>query len=635
VSASGRPPTGDDRDAGAWGVALGYEDVSGAWRSAPRETVEWILDRMRARAGAAPAEGAAPLVLRPGDRLPAPGRWLVRLEDGGEAALEGRLPRNVPLGYHAAERLADGLRRPLIVSPGRCPLPAERSWGWAVQLYAAWSERSWGMGDLADLERLAGWGREQGARLMLVNPLGATTPGRPQEPSPYLPSSRCFLNPIYLRVEDVPGALEAGLDLERLARLGRALLGEPRIDRDRVWALKLEALERIWRSRRPPAGDDRAEAGGELLRSFAAFCALSERHAGAPWSSWPSEHRRPESPGVRAFAEEHRERVAFHVWLQRLTEDQLARAAGGVALVQDLPIGVDPAGADAWLWQDLFVLEARVGAPPDEFNTRGQDWGLPPLDPWRLREAAYEPFIRTVRAALRVGGGLRVDHVMGLFRLFWIPPGASPREGAYVAYPWRDLLDILALESARAGAFVVGEDLGTVERFMRAELRARRVLSYRLLWFESGTPRRFPRRALAAVTTHDLPTVAGLWTGADLEEQRRLGLAPNERSVAEIRARLAAWGGLADDAPAAAAVEAAYRLLAAAPSLARLAALEDALLVEQRPNIPGTTRERPNWSRLLPRSLEDLERAPCALAIARALAEAPGPAVSGRPGAGR
>jgi 4-alpha-glucanotransferase len=479
------------------------------------------------------------------------------------------------------------------------------------------------MGDLDDLARLAGVARDQGAGALMVNPLGASAPGRPQEPSPYLPSSRCFLNPIYLRIEEVPGAAEAGLELERLAAMGRRLLEEPVIDRDRVWALKLEALEAIWLRRRETAARRDTVQDG-LLRSFATFCALSERH-GAPWPAWPAEHRRPDAPGVSRFAQEHRDRVAFHAWLQGLALDQLARAAGEVRVVLDLPIGVDPGGADAWLWQDLFVLDARVGAPPDEFNTLGQDWGLPPFDPWRLRQAAYEPFIRTVRAALQFGGGLRVDHVIGLFRLFWIPPGASPAEGAYVGYQWRELLEILALEAARAGAFVVGEDLGTVEESMRRELAARDVLSYRLLWFEPEPPRRFPERALAAVTTHDLPTVAGLWTGADLAEQRRLGLAPNEESTAAIRRRLAGWGGLPHDAPAATAVEAAYRLLAEAPSLVRMATLEDALAMEERPNIPGTTRERPNWSRLLPRSLEELVRGPLFGAIGRLLAEdAPG-----------
>jgi 4-alpha-glucanotransferase len=249
-----------------------------------------------------------------------------------------------------------------------------------------------------------------------------------------------------------------------------------------------------------------------------------------------------------------------------------------------------------------------VGAPPDAFNTRGQNWGLPPLNPWRLRAAGYQPFIETIRAGLRHAGGLRLDHVMGLFRLFWIPEGADPARGAYVRYPAGDLLDILALESVRSGAVVVGEDLGTVEPEVRDELAARGLLSYRLLWFEDTEPAAWPRQALAAVTTHDLPTVAGLWTGADLERLRALGLGPNEQGTIAIRERLRRWAGLAAGASAAEAVTAAHRLLATAPSMLLAATLEDALGVVERPNVPGTTPgHHANWSLALPRTLEELE----------------------------
>jgi 4-alpha-glucanotransferase len=261
----------------------------------------------------------------------------------------------------------------------------------------------------------------------------------------------------------------------------------------------------------------------------------------------------------------------------------------------------------------------RVGAPPDEFNTKGQDWGLPPFDPWRIRTAGYDPWIRTVRAGLRAAGGIRVDHVMGLFRLFWIPMGMGPSEGAYVRYQYGEMLDILALESHRAGAYVVGEDLGTVEDFVRDELQARGVMSYRLLWFEPNRPPEFPRQALAAVTTHDLPTVAGMWTGADLEEQRALGLDPNEEGARTIRAKLADWSGSPDDADPADVVVNTHRLLAEAPSMILTATLDDAAVVEERPNVPGTVDERPNWSIGLPVPLEELEGSPTATAIAEAL----------------
>ncbi|MBV8957664.1 MAG: 4-alpha-glucanotransferase, partial [Actinobacteria bacterium] len=293
--------------------------------------------------------------------------------------------------------------------------------------------------------------------------------------------------------------------------------------------------------------------------------------------------------GIAEFAADFGERIRFHQWVQWLLDQQLGEASSVVPLMNDLAIGVDPAGADAWMWQDVFSLGMRVGAPPDEFNTDGQDWGLPPFDPWRLRMACFDPFVQTVRSGLRGGGGLRVDHVMGLFRLFWIPPGRGPDEGVYVRYPWQELLDILALESVRAGAFAVGEDLGTVEPEMREELARRNVLSTRVLWFEEDPPPTWPRQSLAAVTTHDLPTVAGVWTGID--------------SPDPMRARLVARTGLDVDAPVSAAVAAAYEAVARAPSMLVAASLDDVLEVRERPNHPGDD-DRPNWSLALPMPLE-------------------------------
>ena len=333
--------------------------------------------------------------------------------------------------------------------------------------------------------------------------------------------------------------------------------------------------------------------------------------------------RRPDGPGTAAFAAtaEGRRRILYHSWIQWLLDEQLRRAAEALPLIHDLAIGASADGADAWRWQDTFADGVRVGAPPDEFNTLGQDWGLPPFDPWRLRAAGYEPFIRVVRAGLRHAGGLRFDHVMGLFRLFWIPLGGAAGEGTYVRYPWWDLLDILALESARAGAFVVGEDLGTVEDSTRRELHRRGVLSYRLLWFEPTAPDsgRWPHQALAAVTTHDLPTVAGLWSGSDVETQRGLGLHPNEEATAAIAGKLSQWTGLDRGADVESVIDRTYGLLGRAPAAVVTATLEDALAVEERPNQPGTIDERPNWSLALPRPLEEIEVAPLAQVIGAAL----------------
>jgi 4-alpha-glucanotransferase len=305
--------------------------------------------------------------------------------------------------------------------------------------------------------------------------------------------------------------------------------------------------------------------------------------------------------------------------VQWLLDVQLARAAAELPVMQDLPIGVDPDGADAWAWQDVLATDVTVGAPPDKYNALGQDWGLPPFIPHKLRAAAYEPFRQTVRATLRHAGGLRIDHVMGLFRLYWIPQGMDPSLGAYVRYPADELLAIVALESQRARALVVGEDLGTVEEGVQERLAAHRLLSYRLLWFETDPPARYPELALAAVTTHDLPTIAGLWAGADLRIQRQLGLRPNEEGLREIRKRLRAMAGLAEDAAIEEVVVGAHQLLSRAPSVVVTATLEDALAVEERPNMPSTTTEWPNWSLALPASLEDLETQRLARAVADAL----------------
>ena len=286
-----------------------------------------------------------------------------------------------------------------------------------------------------------------------------------------------------------------------------------------------------------PEFDEFVARGGELLRRFAVHAALAERF-GRSWRVWPALYRDPDSADVTEFASGAADRVRFHQWLQWLVDRQLEMAGAEIDLLADVAIGVDPGGADAWMWQRTLVQDASVGAPPDDFNARGQDWGMPPFDPWKLRAEHFRPFIDTLRAGFRHARGLRLDHVMGLFRLFWIPAGRAPKDGAYVRYPSNELLDILALESHRAGAFVVGEDLGTVQPEVRQELHERNVLSYRLAWFEAEPTASYPVRALAAITTHDLPTLAGIWTGSDVIAQRDRGLEPDADSIGRLRTRL-------------------------------------------------------------------------------------------------
>jgi 4-alpha-glucanotransferase len=299
--------------------------------------------------------------------------------------------------------------------------------------------------------------------------------------------------------------------------------------------------------------------------------------------------------------------VAFHAWIQWCFDRQLAAASGAIGRIADMPVGVDPGGFDAWDWQDQLALDASIGAPPDRFNAAGQDWGLPPFLPYRLRAAQYRPFIETVRAQLRHAGGLRIDHVLGLFRLWCLPRGEDPSRGAYVGAFTDELLEIVALESARAEALVVGEDLGTVPGGVRRELRRRRLLSTRLALFERQPPDRYPRQSFAGVTTHDLPTIAGIWSGADLRDQRDAGVEADPAGLEQLRERLARAAGTSESTLAAEVAVALHRRLAGSPSALVAATLEDALGVEERPNLPGTVAgQRDNWSLALPATLEEI-----------------------------
>jgi 4-alpha-glucanotransferase len=595
----------------AQGVDLCYEDALGKMHETSEKTVAAILDAMGYDGSSEdPNEATGPIIIRQGERYRLDSPGIIELESGTSSPVSGFLPADVPLGYHRlrTERHDKGID--LIVSPGQCWLPPDlNTWGWAVQLYAARSRNSWGIGDFGDLETLARWSAQNlRAGMMLLNPLSASSPILPQQDSPYFPTSRAFLNLLSLHIEWIPGAdSETVPDFEEIVRAGHALNQERHIDRNAVLKLKLRALEAIW-SRFPgdPAFDSFCQERGESLVLFATYCALAELYQ-AGWHSWPKQYSKPSNPEVQDFVRVNSKRIQFYQWIQWLLDGQLARCSGYLALTQDLPIGVDPDGADAWIWQDIVSLKAGVGAPPDEFNTQGQNWGLPPYIPHRLRAVSYRPFRETIRGAFRHGGGLRIDHVMGLFRLFWIPQGMSAADGAYVRYNADELLAIVALESVRAKAYVVGEDLGTVEESTRNKLAAHRILSYRLLWFEKEHPREFPREALAAVSTHDLPTVRGLWTGSDLAKQRALGLKPNEEGTREIHERLQRMAHLQPEAPPEEVIAGAYALLAQAPSRILTAALDDAAAVDERPNIPATNSEQnANWSIALPVPLEEL-----------------------------
>ncbi|WP_156725072.1 4-alpha-glucanotransferase [Streptomyces apocyni] len=547
----------------------------------------------------------------------------------------------LPLGVHEVGAEAPDGRRAqayLVVAPERMPAPGERAHGLLVQLYSLLSRRSWGMGDLGDLADLAAWsGRALGTGFVQVNPLHASVPGGPggpTDPSPYRPSSRRFPDPVHLRVEDIPEYVylapearqEAAELLARAAILRQGVLNEGAlIDRDAVWALKSRALELLREvplspGRRAAYCDFLAEQG-EPLEAYATWCALAERY-GSDWPSWPSPLRDPASPGTARARAGLMERIDFHCWLGWLTDAQLAAAqraaldAGmAIGLVHDLAVGVHPGGADAWARREFFAAGMSVGAPPDAFSADGQDWGLPPWRPDALAASGYAPFRDLLRGLLRHAGALRIDHVMGLFRLWWVPAGRPPTEGAYVHYDADAMLAVLALEAHRAGAAVIGEDLGTVAPGVREALAARGVLGTSVLWFErdwDGTgrplpPDRWRADCLATVTTHDLPPTAARLSGEHIRLHQRLGLltGPLSRATAEGAAETGEWlavlarlgllpggrGARGEEEK----IRAVYRFLARTPARMVGVWLPDAVGDRRPQNVPGTWRTYPNW----------------------------------------
>jgi 4-alpha-glucanotransferase len=615
--------TGEDH---GWGIAPGYHDVWGSWKTPSPEAAAALRRAMGAETDDPdePAPSGTPLrIVRPGEAASAgtTGPSTLFLEDGTQLGLHGGvIPPDLPLGYHRIEadagRSAPSVEH-LIVAPPRAHLDDQLSiWGLTAQLYAARSHTSWGIGDLSDLGKLVAWASERGAEMIGLNPLHASANVGPPANSPYSPSSRRWRDPLYLDVSKIGGGLP---DADRAVAAGLALNEGERIDRTAVWELKRSVLEARWaQGISDPAFEQYQQERGGALRLWGTYCGLAEVH-GPSWPSWPAEVRHPTRPAVGRFADQHPDRVAFWSWLQFLVEQQFAASGSAQVVVTDLAVGFAPDGYDAWEWQDHLAAGCRIGAPPDLLGPDGQDWGLPPFVPWKLRRLAYRPFAETLRANLRHSRGLRVDHVMGLLRLLWIPPGMTAADGAYVRWHGSELLDIVALESHRAGAFVIGEDLGTVDPGIQDLLRERGLLSTRLLWFEDAAPRDWPRQAMAAITTHDLPTVAGVWTGIDLADQRTAGVTVPDNGDEDFRHRLRVAASSDDAAPVDHVVVESYRTLAESPCMVVTAALDDLLGAEHRPNVPGTIDEHPNWRIPLPAPIDDLAGSPLAGRIVDAL----------------
>jgi len=595
-------------------AVLGALGVDASTPAAVREALEVVAHRPRQ---------PPVVVFRAGEirRIHVDGPAQVLLEDGARLDLDvtdGKavLGPGLPVGWHLLRLGEDEI--PVAVAPQHAPSPAGRHWGLTVQLYATRSAGSWGIGDLRDLATLARWTGEAGGDVVVVNPLHATGPVSPVQNSPYYPASRRWTNPIYLRVEDTaayaaaPAEVRVAVDALRVPNNGRL------IDRNRVWAAKLQALELLYATV-SPLDVDRLDTG---LRDWATWCALAERD-GPDWRTWAPALRRPDGPDVAKARADLAERVGFHAWLQMLCAAELAAvqrqaAAAGLAIgvVHDLAVGTDPAGADAWAMQDALALGARIGAPPDSFNQQGQDWGMPPWHPRRLAEAGYAPLRNMLSGLLTHAGGVRIDHVLGLFRIWWVPEGASPRDGTYVSYDADALLGVVALEAARAGAVVIGEDLGTVTPVVRRELADRGLFGTTVLWFEREEPTggrlgqfrpldEWRAQAAASVTTHDLPTPLGWLRGEHVKVRAELGLlddpAAEERIWVRERDEMIAFlraAGLVDEGAEGDLDELAFALqaaIAATPSQVVLAAPGEAVGDLRQPNMPGTVDEYPNW----------------------------------------
>jgi 4-alpha-glucanotransferase len=599
------------------------------------------------------------------------------------------IPAGLGIGYydlrvrgHSGNGAVSGVLL-LIITPGRCYEPPAlqtdaRVWGVSVQVYALRSAADWGAGDFGDLQTCVEWAaRVLGAGIVGLNPVHVLKNSRPYHISPYSPDSRLFLNTLYIDMEripeyqDSPEARRVVQDAGFQSRL-QAVRKSETVDYDEVRTLKQQALEAIFaefekrhfaqragarhpRTDRARAFEDYCRREGDALQTFALFQALYEHFSArspslSMWQDWPATYRSPATTACRRFLTSHRHRVRFYQYLQWIAHEQLSTAAGRarelgmpIGLYHDLALGSDRGGTDAWAFQSLFALGADCGCPPDAFSPEGQNWGLPPIIPHRLRASGYRLFIDLLRKNGQYGGAIRLDHVMALFRLFWIPRGMPASAGAYVRYQWEDLLGILALESVRLKCVIVGEDLGTVPDFVRERLADAGVLSYRVFYFERRpdgewkAPGEYPRRALAVVTTHDLPTLTGFWRGADVDLRRRLGVygddAASHQAMEErlrektgILRALAREGLMPTSAGSSAEpdltpdlCEAIHRYVARAPSMLMLATLEDLLGEAKQINLPGTLDSYPNWSYKASHTLDEARREPRAERLAAVL----------------
>lgn len=664
-----------DKAALAAGIALTYFNANGEPEAISDETKRALLAVMENPQKASKSPLPSVVVFSGNrQRVLAPqidGRisWQLQTEKGKtfSGTLEGGAPFTLPSplgqGYHQLT-LSKGKRTwqtRVIVAPRRCYLPpalraGEKRWGALVQLYTVRSAKNWGIGDFGDLEYLLEQLAARGGDFVGLNPLHALYPASPAFASPYSPSSRRWLNIIYIDVAQVEDFQQsrAAQKWWKSAKTQKALSKAREsewVDYDAVMALKLTALRHSWTQFQARRAEDEQkqgfaefiQQGGDSLRYQAVYDGLQadmqrEGSALTGWPAWSESWRDCRSAEVQNWCEQHGEEIAFWQWLQWLAQQQFSQcwarsqALGmSVGLYRDLAVGVAEGSAETWHDPELYRLKASIGAPPDRLGPLGQNWGLPPMDPHVLQARGYQPFIDILRANMRDCGALRIDHVMALLRLWWVPAGETADKGAYVAYPVHDLLGILALESHRQGCMVIGEDLGTVPEEIVSLLRDSGVFSWKVLWFEQGrqgqyrAPRAYPRQSIASASTHDLPTLTGFWSGGDLQLGEELGLYPDKKTVLNLQQqRLKQKQALLDAlhkagaVPARSAKQAAslamtpglnqsvHRFLADTNSALLGLQPEDWLGMTTPVNVPGTVDQYPNWRRKLVQPLESI-----------------------------
>ena len=576
------------KTAEVWGVEAGYHDIFGSWHAAGPQTLS---------------------------------RLIAALSRGREGPA------------HRATWSAEPLRA--FQGEGR------RGWGLAVQLYSVRSARNWGHGDFSDLRRLVAIAMRCGAMGIGLNPLHALFADRAEQASPYAPNSRLFLNPLYIDVEAIPefpGVTAAALEAELNALRATEMVAYARVARAKLAGLRL-AYDRFRTGasaqRRADFEAFRQEQGEALLR-FACFEALRQCYAPKPWPQWPHPVRHPDTEALQDFRRTHSDTCEFHEFMQWVADQQLqachdeARLGLSIGLYIDLAVGIDPHGADAWSDQDVVLADVSVGAPPDEFNPAGQDWGLTTFNPHALPADDFKAMRRLMRAAMRHAGAIRLDHALGLKRIFMIPRGLSGIEGAYVRFPFEPLLRVVAEESNRHRCIVVGEDLGTVPEGFREMLVRWGLWSCRVMLFERERDGPFrpleayPAEAVVTFNTHDLPSFCGWLTGHDLQVKRTIGVDPGETGEARIRAQHALRTLLSERVPNYLPddIAAVASFLAVTPARLAVIALDDVLGVVDQINIPGTIDQHPNWRRKLPVPLEDLETHNGLRRVAHAFAQA-------------